>query len=297
MLQPAAHVRTAFRIARDLFASAPPTPADLLPPEDLDSGSRAIARVLSYLDPELRNPERIPKGGALLVGNHGLMGIDSFALYPLLWQHTGRLPRGLGDRALFRVPAVGRAFHRLGAVEGRRDTAVDLLRSGELCLVYPGGSVESFKAPDQRYRLFWQGRTGYARVAMRAQVPVVPITAAGIDHAYRYLWRERFVMRTLFGHGKARYDFPISLGLGLLPLPVKFTFQVGEPIAPPPGAHLADDPEAVEAFHGHVWATAQAQLDAVVRQWQGEPATWLQTLARRVAGPGRMPEIVGDSAP
>ena len=290
MPHPAAHVRTALRIARNLFASAPPTPANLLPREDLDSGALALSSLLRYLNPELRNPERIPAGGALIAGNHGLMGIDSFALLPLIWQKTGRLPRGLADHAVFRLPAVGRAFQRVGAVEGRPDTAVDLLRSGELCLVYPGGSIESFKAPDQRYRLMWQGRTGFARVAMRAQVPVVPIVAAGIDHAYRYLFRERFVMRTLFGHGKARYDFPISLGLGVLPLPVKFTFQVGEPIAPPRGAHLADDPQAVAQFHAQVWQTAQAQLDDAVLKWQGEHGNWLQELARRAAGPGRLPD-------
>lgn len=267
-----------------------PTSSDFRPPSaplaahHLDRGAAALATALRYLRPELRNPERIPTGGALLVGNHALMGIDSFALYPLLWQHLRRLPRGLGDRVLFKVPAVGKLFAAVGAVQGSPDVAVELLRAGELCLVYPGGSAESFKGPEQRYKLFWQGRTGFAKVAMRAQTPVVPVMAAGVDHAYRFLFRDRLVMRNVVGDGKPRYDFPVSLGLGVLPLPVQFTYHVGDPIQPPPGAHLADDARAVDQFQRHVWQVAQTQLDAAVAQWRAQPRPWVEELALKVAG-------------
>ncbi len=275
----------ALRLAWHLLQPQPPTAGDLLPDADLDLGTAAIARILSYVQPELRHAERIPAGGALLTGNHGLMGIDSFALYPLLWQQVSRFPRGLADRALFWAPTAARAFGRLGAVAGEPQTAVDLLQRGELCLVYPGGSAESFKRPDQRYQLFWHNRPGFARVAMRAQVPVVPVMAAGIDHAYRFLFHDRLLMRRLFGNGKARYDFAVSLGLGILPLPVKFTFEVGEPIYPPVGAQLAEDPNAVAEFHGHIWQTCQAQLDRLVAEWRATNSGVLDQWARRVARP------------
>lgn len=256
----------------------------LLADHHLDRGAKLLAGALSYLRPELIHPERIPQGGVLLVGNHALMGIDSFALYPLLWQHTQRLPRGLADRFLFKVPGLDKVFHSVGAIEGHPDQAVDLLLQGEMCLVYPGGSAESFKSPAQRYQLFWKDRLGFAKVALRAQVPVVPIMAAGVDHAYRFLFRDKLLVRHVAGQGKARYDFPVSLGLGILPLPVQFTYHVGEPIQPPQGAHLADDPRAVEAFQGLVWRAAQGQLDEAVREWQAQPRDWLDALGRKLAG-------------
>ena len=108
----------------------------------------------------------------------------------------------------------------------------------------------------------------FIRVALRAQVPIVPIMAAGTDHAYRYLFRDRWIARRVAGG--ARYDFPVSLGLGVMPLPGKFTYHVGEPILPPGGPELEDDPDALAAFHQHVWQTAQGQLDAAVAQWRAE---------------------------
>lgn len=260
------------------------SPKGPLAPHHLDRGTAIVAKALAYLHPELKHPERIPSGGVLLVGNHALMGIDSFGLYPLLWKHLRRLPRGLGDRALFKVPAIGQIFERVGAIEGQPEQAERLLREGEMCLVYPGGSAESFKGRDQRYQLVWENRLGFARLAIAAQVPVVPIMAAGIDHAYRFLFRDRLLVRHIAGQGKARYDFPVSIGLGVLPLPVQFTYHVGEPLYPPKGAELAQDPAAVSAFQLQVWQTAQRQLDAAVAEWQASPRSWLDELARSFAG-------------
>lgn len=260
------------KVLSALFAPTALPPGELLPPSQRDDLLGACAQALAYMKPELHNAERIPTGGALLVGNHALMGIDSFALYPLLVQHTGRLPRGLADRALWRVPllgtGLGRGLERMGAVQGTPDAAEKLLKAGEMVLVYPGGGPESFKPPKDHYKLLWADRLGFIRVALRAQVPIVPIMAAGTDHAYRYLFRDRWIARRVAGG--ARYDFPVSLGLGVMPLPGKFTYHVGEPILPPGGPELEDDPDALAAFHQHVWQTAQGQLDAAVAQWRAE---------------------------
>ena len=53
-------------------------------------------------------------------------------------------------------------------------------------------------------------------------------------------------------------------------LPVKFTYQVGEPIMPPEDPALADDEYAVGEFHAQVWATCQALLDETVAVWREE---------------------------
>lgn len=257
---------------RALFAPLPPGGGDpdvLLPEPHRTRLLQTVASTLAYLQPELRHAERIPRtGGALLVGNHGLMGIDSAALYPLLHREVGRVPRGLAERVLIHRPVIGTALQRCGAVEGTQDNGVRLLQAGELVLVYPGGAPESFKGPENHYRLRWHDRFGFIRLALRAQVPIVPVMGAGIDHAYRYLFRDRWLTRHLVGQGRDRYDFPVSLGLGLLPLPTRFVFHVGEPIVPPQGPGLAEDPRVVADFHAHVWHTSQALLDAAMTEWR-----------------------------
>lgn len=283
----AARAKAAWDLGRALFGPERPGPDGILAPEQLDQLMAVMAGCVQHVRPVLHGAERIPAGGALLCGNHAIMGVDSVALYPLVWQATRRLMRGLGDRALFPVPYFGEAIGRVGAVEGRSDTAASLLRAGELCLVYPGGALESFKTPDRRYQLHWRDHFGFARVAMQAQVPIVPILSAGPDHAYRFLFHERLVTRRFFGDGTSRYDFPISLGLGLLPLPIPFAFQVGEPVHPPIGAHLADDPEAVAAFQARVWRQAQAELDVHVQAWHtAQLRSRVGQILLRIAGPG-----------
>lgn len=240
----------------------------------IDELMSIVEQLLGYLRPELRGAEQLEGlDGALIVGNHGLMGVDSFALYPLLWRATRRLPRGLGDRALFEVEPLRRLVTHMGAVVGERDNAIELLTRDELVLVYPGGSADSFKGPDRRYRLPWADRTGFIRVAMRAQKPIVPVMGAGIDDAYHYLFHDRWLFPRLFGQGKARYAFPVSVGMGLLPLPgTRFTFTVSAPIYPPSDPALADDEVAVRAFHADVWRSCQTDLDAAMATWRTERA-------------------------
>jgi 1-acyl-sn-glycerol-3-phosphate acyltransferase len=262
-----------FDALRHLGAPLPDGDAvdDLLPQRHREALLGLAERLFAYLEPELIDGHHLPReGGALVVGNHALLGVDSMALYPLLYRETGRLVRALGDRALFRFPTLDRAFRHMGVVVGERDNAVDLLKRDELVLVYPGGVDDSFKDPSDHYRLPWRHRTGFIRVAMRARRPIVPVMAAGIDDAYSFLFRERSIGRYLMGQGSPRYDFPVSLGLGLMPLPVKFTFQVGPPIAPPADPALADDDVAVAEFHAQVWETCQALLDETVATWRDE---------------------------
>lgn len=270
-IDPIASLQSATRVTRALFAPLPFDRNAELAPEIREALLGGLEKLLAHVKPEIIHPERIPlDGAALLVGNHALMGIDSFALLPLIVRLTGRLPRGLAEKVLLRIPLFERAALRCGAVEGTHENGLQLLRDGELVLVYPGGAPESFKAPQDHYKLFWQRRKGFIKLAMRAQAPIIPVMGAGVDHAYRYLFRDRWLVRHFIGQGKQRYDFPVSLGLGILPLPGKFTFHVGEPLHPPLGADSADDPVKVDAFHALVWQAAQAQLDEAMLQWRAD---------------------------
>jgi 1-acyl-sn-glycerol-3-phosphate acyltransferase len=72
----------------------------------------------------------------------------------------------------------------LGAIEVRReggrgaltafDAAIPALRAGDLVGVYPEGT----RSPDGR---LWRGRTGAARLALLAEVPIIPVGCIGTE--------------------------------------------------------------------------------------------------------------------
>lgn len=283
-------------LGRLVAPHGPDTP-DVVEGDDLRGVARFAHGLFRYLRPELRHADRIPSSGrALLVGNHALMGIDSFVLCPQIIEATGRLPRGLADFAIFNVPVIERAVRRLGAIPGTQDGARGLLEADELVLVYPGGSVDSFKPPEHKYQLPWAGRKGFIRLALATGTPIIPVMGAGIDDAYVELFRDRWVFPTVLGVDPRRYTFPVSMGLGFMPLPTRFVFFVGEPMAPPAPPEAAEDEAVVDAWHEEVWTRCQALLDASVETWRAERSA---SGARTLEAVGGMVEglLRGLSAP
>jgi 1-acyl-sn-glycerol-3-phosphate acyltransferase len=170
-----------------------------------------LSGIAGYFHATLEGAEHIPRSsGALLVSNHALFALDAAVLGALLVRDCGRYPRFLGDRNLWRVPGLRELITAIGALPGEPNAAEKLLRDGELVIVYPGGVDDSLKLSSQRYQLQWKTRAGFARVAMAAQVPIVPVVGYGIDEMYTVLAREPVIGRRLFG--SERYDLPIGFG-------------------------------------------------------------------------------------
>ncbi len=222
-------------------------------------GHKALTLITDYFRATLDGLGHIPKtGGALRVGNHALFAIDTAVLAALIIRDLGRNPRFLGDRNLWRVPGLGPTITAIGALPGEPTSAEILLRRGELVLVYPGGVDDSLKSNAQRYQLLWKNRAGFARVAIRAQVPIIPVVGLGIDEMYSVVGRERFLGRRLLG--SPRYDLPVAFGAfgTILPKRVEQRYVVLPPIST---AGLTDTPENVEKLRT---ATFEA-LDAWLR--------------------------------
>jgi 1-acyl-sn-glycerol-3-phosphate acyltransferase len=153
-----------------------------------------------FCRPEVRDAERVPaSGGAILASNH-LAVADSFFL-PLM------LPRRvtfLAKREYFTEPGLrGRLkkvfFTGVGQVPVDRsggsaaraamDTAVRLLGEGKLLGIYPEGT----RSPDGN---LYKGKTGVARMALEAGVPVIPVAMVGTDRVNPIgskMWRPRKV--------------------------------------------------------------------------------------------------------
>lgn len=219
--------------------------------------SRSSMRALMLLNPRLRyhrasieQPEHIPpSGGAVVVSNHGRLDFDSFLLLRLLLQSRGRLARLMADHMWFKLPLTPKIFTSAGAVDGTRENALRLLEHGELVLTYPGGVREIFGGRFGHEHLDWEGRHGFALVAIRAGVPVIPVVGVGVNNGLVFLTSGRMLgallFRGVFRLGAAYADYRNPLALGLLPLPLpmslvvalplpcKLTYIVGEPLSPP----------------------------------------------------------------
>jgi 1-acyl-sn-glycerol-3-phosphate acyltransferase len=197
-------------------------------------------RVIERFQASLHDPERIPReGGALVVGNHTLFGMDALPLTALVIESIDRVPRFLGERNLWRVPGLGQVLTAVGAIPGTPEDAVELLRAGEIVFVYPGGVNDSFKPSSDAYQLQWENRSGFAKVAISAQVPIVPIAATGIDELYEVNRRETKIGRRLLG--SSRYDLPLPANLR--PRRVPLDYYVLPPIQT---TGLSDDDVTVE---------------------------------------------------
>ncbi len=135
--------------------------------------------------PWVKGEENVPEtGGAILASNH-LSFSDSIFL-PLMVRRrvtflaksdyfTGRGVKGRLTAGFFR--GVGQLpVDRSGglASEAALGTGLKVLRRGELLGIYPEGT----RSPDGR---LYRGKTGVARMALEARVPVLPVAMIDTD--------------------------------------------------------------------------------------------------------------------
>jgi 1-acyl-sn-glycerol-3-phosphate acyltransferase len=129
-----------------------------------------------------RGLQNIPRaGGALLVANH-ISYIDPLTFARFVWD-AERIPRFLAKASLFDHFLVGSVLRGSGQISVHRGTAdarsslrdaVAALEGGEVVCIYPEGTVT--RDPD-----FWPmlSKTGVARLALAADVPVIPVAQWG----------------------------------------------------------------------------------------------------------------------
>lgn len=80
------------------------------------------------------------------------------------------------------LPVYSHIFKFFGAVLGNSENCAALMRAGFPILVYPGGSREVMrKVNDTPYSLFWNDRTGFARMAIQHGYRIVPVASVGSD--------------------------------------------------------------------------------------------------------------------
>jgi 1-acyl-sn-glycerol-3-phosphate acyltransferase len=176
--------------------------------------------------------------------------------------HTGRFLRPLGADLVFRLPFVGDLARKGGATLASNDDAERMLRGGELVGVWPEGFKGIGKPFAERYKLQRFGRGGFVSSAMRAQVPIVPVSIVGAEEIYPLVGNVPSLARLLgLPYLPITPFFPLLGPLGLVPLPSKWIIEFGEPVrtdAYEPQA--ADDPMLLFNVTDQVRETIQQTL-------------------------------------
>ena len=229
--------------------------------------------VRSWFRVELRGAENLPTTGpALLVSNHaGALPLDGMVLHALVFDEIGRHLRMLGADLVFATPFSADLARKTGTTLACPEDAERLLRSGELVSVFPEGFKGLSKRFADRYKLQRFGRGGFVSTAIRASVPIIPVSIVGSEEIYPLLGRLPLLARALgWPYVPLTPTFPWLGPLGAVPLPSKWMIEVGEAVATdelPAGA--ADDPMVVLDVTDQVRETIQQTLHALLGQRRG----------------------------
>lgn len=275
--------------------------SDTLVTEDLVRLMDPVRRLLSPVAIGLEHVP--PEGAVLLAGNHtvfGLLDIPMFALE--IFHETGRRVRGLADHNHFALPVWRDLLLRLGAVRGTREECARLFQEGHAVLVFPGGGREVMKRKDEKYRLMWKERVGFARLAIEHGVPIVPFASVGVEDMFEIVSDAEDILRSPVGdlldalgvtdqewfrHGEVIP--PLARGKGPIGLPriERQYFLVGEPIDVTRYAGRHGDREACLALRSEVQSAVESQIGRLRELQAADPERypiqrWLRRLAARL---------------
>jgi 1-acyl-sn-glycerol-3-phosphate acyltransferase len=244
--------------------------------------------VNALFHPVVRGIEHMPAGAALVIGNHNSVGMspESHILAQAMRSNSGvaSMPRPLAHEILFRLKPVRRLIEALGAIPASHEAADELFARGEKALVFPGGDMEAMRPFRARDRIVFGNRSGYVRLALRHDVPIVPVVTAGAHSGLVILNEGK---RTASWLGLSRFlrvkRLPLALsipwGLTLSPPPlfIPVPTHVVQEILPPiqfsrTGEDAANDQAYVDICHGRVVDTMQEALTRLAKERRSRPS-------------------------
>ena len=235
-----------------------------------------------------------PQGPVLLVGSHngGLAAPDMIMMIVDWFRHFGtqRPVYGLMHPNIWKAyPEMAELAVKTGAIQAHPKMAIAALQAGASVLVYPGGAQEVFRPYCQRHQIQLWGRKGFIKLALREEVPIVPLISVGahdtlivLAECYEQVKQiHQLGIPWLFGIDPQ--VFPIYLGLpwGLaigpwpnFPLPVPIHTRVCTPIIfPRYGRKAAKDRAYVDACYDLVSGQMQQALDQLVEEERTSPVS------------------------
>jgi 1-acyl-sn-glycerol-3-phosphate acyltransferase len=227
---------------------------------------------------EVRGLGNIPDSGpVLLVGNHsgGNMTPDTLVFTLAFNTYFGveRAFYQLAHNLVLSMPGLG-SLRKFGTVAAAPSNARKALESGAALLVYPGGDYEVHRPSWERNRVDFDGRKGFIRLALQADVPIVPVVSIGGQETALFLSRGERLAHLLALDRMFRLKvLPISIALpwglnvgdmlGHIPLPAKITVETLPPIDL--RAEFGPEPDLDEVYD-HLMRLMQETLDALAAE-------------------------------
>lgn len=229
---------------------------------------------------EVRGLANIPEEGpVLLVGNHsgGNLTPDTIVFGLAFHTYFGveRRYHQLAHNLVMAMPQTQLLkLRKWGTVSASHEHAEQALREGAALIVYPGGDWEVHRPSWQQAKIDLDGRKGFIKLALNADVPIVPVVAIGGQETALFLSRGEWLAKLTRVDKLLRLKvMPISIavpwGLNIgdflthIPLPAKITVEALPPI------HLRErfGPEPdVDEIYEHVTGVMQKTLTALAAE-------------------------------
>lgn len=227
---------------------------------------------------EVRNLDNVPESGpVLLVGNHsgGNVTPDTIVFTVAFCTYFGveRPFYQLAHNLVLASP-LGPLLRRYGTVSASHEHAREALEAGAAVLVYPGGDWEVHRPSWEGNRVDFAGRQGFIRLALDADVPIVPVVSVGGQETALFLSNGSWLAKLLGVDKSLRLKvLPISIALpwvlnigdflSHVPLPAKLTVDVLPRIDL--RERFGPEPDLDEAY-AHITGAMQDALDALAAE-------------------------------
>jgi 1-acyl-sn-glycerol-3-phosphate acyltransferase len=184
----------------------------------------------SYFRASAFGIENIPaRGRVLFVSNHsGQLPFDGLVIGAacFLEPPQPRLVRSMVEYFVPTVPFASYLLARWGQITGTPENCRRLLAAEEAVLVFPEGARGISKPFSRRYQLAEFG-TGFMRLALEMQAPIVPIAVIGAEEQAPAI-NVKPLARLLGAPSFPVVPYPPFVLF--VPLPVKYRLYFGEPM-------------------------------------------------------------------
>lgn len=213
---------------------------------------------------EVEGMENIPDSGpALIVYYHGAIPIDIYYFLVKVIIAKNRLVHTVADYFLFKIPGFSILAECMKVIPGTVQTCSNLLKEGNMLAISPGGVYEAQFS--HHYNLMWKKRLGFAKVAIEAKCPIIPMFTENLREAFRTVSiGKRFFLRLY-----AFFKIPVAPIYG--GFPVKMITHLGKPIPYDPNL----TPEELQS-------KVAAAIEELIAKHQRQPGNILYGLLDRI---------------
>ncbi|CAF0884926.1 unnamed protein product [Adineta ricciae] len=173
---------------------------------------------------EVEGLENIPsEGPALIVFYHATLPLDFYYVFAKIWLYRNRRVRVVADKFVFKIPGLATLLEALEIQPATSAMCKLMLEEGHILAVSPGGVREALFG-DQNYQLIWKERKGFAKVAIDAKAPIIPMFTKNCREVVRAMTIGRRFLSYIYE--KTRLPLVPIYGI----FPVKMITYLGEPI-------------------------------------------------------------------